>query len=77
MKLVIYLIDCVWEALKSGYGYQTDDKMWAIGIAVIVIVCGVCFAIAFILRTKPFAYSVLITIGLVIIFIVCAVAIEG
>ena len=73
----MYLFDCVIEAIKSGYGYQTDGKMWAIGIAIIVVVCGTCLAISFILRTKPFAYSVLITIGLVIIFIVCAVAIEG
>ncbi len=77
MKLVMYLFDCVWAALQISFGYERNYKEARIGLAVMAIILGVFVILAVIFRNNSLIPPVLITIGLVIIFIVCAVAIEG
>lgn len=77
MKLVMYLIDCVWAALQISFGYERNYKEARIGLAVMTIVVGIFIVLAILFRQDSLMVPIVLTIGLVIIFIVCAVAIEG
>lgn len=76
MNFVFYLLECVVEAASVLYGLRVDSKKCLVGILVVGVVCGI-FILSYVLLDGRRLFSVLLTIGIVVLFIGCSILFEN
>ena len=76
MNFVFYLLECVVEAVSVLCGLRVDAKKCLVGILVVGVVCGV-FILSYVLLGARGLFSVLLTIGIVVLFIGCSILFEN
>ena len=76
MNFVFYLLECVVEAVSVLCGLRIDFKKCFVGILVVGVVCGV-FILSYVSLDGRRLFSVLLTIGIVVLFIGCSILFEN
>lgn len=76
MNFVFYLLECVVEAVSVLCGMRVDAKKCLVGTLVVGVVCGI-FILSYVLLDGRRLVSILLTIGVVVLFIGCSILFEN